>query len=385
MRSRHVLLTAAGLHMVTETALAPFYPALFRAAFGVHDLAATGWFVGLSRVAAILALPLWGLATRRWRMENLVLCGQSVAVVLTGCLALAPSWAVFTAIGVALVAAKAVVLLAYPVTAGTHPDGLLSGVRQYVAVLQVAIVAASGLGAVIVSTPDPTHALPLLAVAEGVLLVVCAVALRSRQATNEQTTVEAADVVPLAARVVLPTAVLVLGFHLAGNVVRPYFTEYSAEAGFSEMAGALLFVIAHLAALLAVKRARTRPPGLVVPFAVAAAGLVLQAVTADPLLLVLGRAVFGAGLGLGQVALDVRVLTTTRGSEAVYGLVAAAQHTGLLTAPLIATVGATRDLAVPLATGAGLFAVLAITTALFSTTLFHPRSSEVSDVPVRPR
>ncbi|MEV4647262.1 MFS transporter [Saccharopolyspora sp. NPDC049357] len=385
MRSRHVLLTAAGLHMVTETALAPFYPELFRAAFGVHDLAATGWFVGLSRIAAILALPLWGLATRRWRMEHLVLCGQSIAVVLTGCLALAPSWAVFTAIGVALVAAKAVVLLAYPATARTHPEGLLSGVRQYVAVLQIAIVAASGLGALIVSAPDPTQALPLLAVVEGVLLVVCAVALRSRRATGEETTVKPADVVPLTARVVLPTAVLVLGFHLAGNVVRPYFTEYSSEAGFSEFAGALLFVVAHLAALVAVKQVRTRPPGLVVPFAVAAAGLVLQAVTADPLLLALGRAVFGAGLGLGQVALDVRVLTTTRGSEAVYGLIAAAQHTALLSAPLIATAGATWDLAVPLATGAGLFAVLAVTTALVPTTLFHPRSSEVSDVPVRTR
>ena len=58
--SRHVLLFAAAMHMVTETALAPFYPALFRVAFGVQDFAATGWFLALSRVAAVVALPLWG-------------------------------------------------------------------------------------------------------------------------------------------------------------------------------------------------------------------------------------------------------------------------------------------------------------------------------------
>ena len=384
MRARPVLLMAAGLHMVTETALAPFYPALFRAAFGVHDLAATGYFITFSRVAAIAAVPLWGMATRRWRIEQLVLVGQSVAVVLTACLALAPSYAVFTATGVALVAVKAVVLLAYPKTAGTHQGGLLPGVRQYVAVLQVAVVAASGLGTLIVSSPDPRQALPLLAVVEAGLLVVCVIALR----TSDAQPVVDPPVSPLPGMprsALAPLAVLVLGFALEGAVVRPYFTEYTTGAGQSELVGALLFGAAHVAALVSVLRLRAVPPGPVVPFVLAAAGLAAQAAVTDPVLLALGRVVFGVGLGLGQVALDFRVLTAAQGSGAAYGLVAAAQHAGLLSAPLIAMAGATHDLALPLVIGAGLFAVLAIVTApvLNNASAPRPRSTEVTDVSVR--
>ncbi|RRO18636.1 hypothetical protein EIL87_05830 [Saccharopolyspora rhizosphaerae] len=383
MRSRPVLLAAAGLHMVTETALAPFYPALFRTAFGVQDLAATGYFIAFTRIAAIIAVPLWGLATRRWRVEHLVLVGQSAAVVLTACLALAPSYAVFTGIGVALVAAKAVVLLAHPKTARTHPDGLLPGVRQYVAVLQTAVIAASAIGTWIVSSPDPRQALPLLAVVEAGLLVVCVIALRTPVAESAAPPPPPGVDVPR--RALLPLAVLVLGFALAGAVVRPYFTEHVTAVGQSELVAALLFVAAHIAALAAVWRVRTASPGLVVPFVLAAAGLALQAAVTDPSLLALGRLVFGTGLGLGQVALDFRVLIAARGSGASYGMVAAAQHTGLLTAPLIAMSATAHDLAAPLVIGAGLFAVLAIITKPVLTTArpSRPRSTEVSVVPVR--
>lgn len=367
--------------MITETALAPFYPALFRAAFDVHDYAATGYFIAFSRIAAIAAIPLWGLATRRWRIEHLVLIGQAAAVLLTACLALAPTYAAFVAVGTALVAVKAVVLLAYPKIAGTHPDGLLPGVRQYVMVLQGAIVVASGLGTLIVSVPDPRQALPLLAVIEAGLLGFCAVALRSREARPAPP----ARVPGLPRRALVPLAALVLGYALAGALVRPYFTEYARESGFSEAAAGSLFVAAHAAALVAVARVRARSPQLVVPFALAAAGLAVQAMVTDPLLLAVGRVAFGAGLGLGQVALDVRVLTAARGSETGYGAVAAAQHTGLLLAPLIATAAATRDLAIPLAAGAGLFAVLAVlaTSVLNTATNYLNRPTEVSDVPVR--
>lgn len=372
--SRHVLLFAAAMHMVTETALAPFYPALFRVAFGVQDFAATGWFLALSRVAAVVALPLWGLAARRARLSRLVLFGQSAAVVLTGALALAPSFAVFTAIGMALVAAKSVVLLAHPRVAGAHPAGLTAGVCQYVAVLHGATALAAVLGAGIVSVPDPMRALPLLAVAEAGLLVACLVAFRGPVP-------EAGPGTSSAPSRVAPLALVVLLFALAGAVVRPFFTEFAAAGGASEPMGALLFVTAHLAALVAVLRIRAVPrlPG---PAALAAAGLLLQAVSGEPALLALGRVVFGAGLGLLQAGLDHRVLRAVSGSG--YGVVAAAQHTGLLFGPVVAAAGARLDLAAPLLAGAGLFAVLAAAApALRSTRTRTP--PEVSDVPVLSR
>lgn len=374
--SRRVLLFAAAMHMVTETALAPFYPALFRAAFGVQDFAATGWFLALSRIAAVVALPLWGLAARRVRLHTLVLFGQSAAVLLTAGLALAPTFAVFTAIGTALVAAKSVVLLAYPRTAGAHPGGLTAGVRQYVAVLQAATVAAAVLGAAIVSVPDPMRALPLLVLAEAGLLIACVVAFRGPAPEASATAAHQSRSRPRPQLARLAAAVFL--FALAGAVVRPFFTEFAASAGASEPMGALLFVTAHLAALVAVLRLRAAP-GIAGPAALAAAGLLLQAVSSEPALIALGRVVFGAGLGLAQVGLDQRVLTAVGGSG--YGLVAAAQHTGLLFAPAIAAGGARLDLAVPLLAGAGLFALLAAAVPALRSNHPKPTPPEVSDVP----
>lgn len=384
MHSRTVLLAAAGMHMVTETALAPFYPALFRAAFGVQDFAATGWFITFTRVAAVLALPLWGLATRRWRLHSLVLFGQSAAVLLTIALALAPTFAAFTAIGVALVAVKSVVLVAHPSTAGTHPDGLLPGVRQYVAVLQGAIVLAAALGTTIVTVPDPMRALPALAVAEVALLLACITAFRRTGVPQAPDTATPAYRAPRLA--LPPLAVAVLLFALAGAVVRPFFTEFAAARGASEVGGAVLFALAHAAAVFAAIRARTAP-GLTGPVALAAVGLAVQAVATEPLLLALGRVVFGVGLGLAQVGLDLRVLGAARGSGTGYGLVAAAQHAGLLVAPMIAASGADANLAAPLAMGAALFAVLAVAAIPLLRTAVpdRPLSPEVSDVLVRTR
>ncbi|MFV2121102.1 hypothetical protein ACE14D_22745, partial [Streptomyces sp. Act-28] len=154
-RGRPVLLAAAGLHMVTQSALAPFYPALFRAAYGVEPLAATGFFLVLCQVSAVVALPLWGRASRRVPLARLVTAGQSAAVLLAAALVLAPSYAVFTGVSVLLVAAKAVVLLAYPGLARSHPRGVLPGVVQYVGVLHAASAAATLLGGAVVSVPGP--------------------------------------------------------------------------------------------------------------------------------------------------------------------------------------------------------------------------------------
>lgn len=364
---RPVLLAAAGLHMVTQSALAPFYPQLFREVYGVRELAATGTFLMICQCAAVIALPLWGRATRRVPLAPLVTAGQGAAVLLAGSLAFAPTYEVFTAVSVALIAAKSVVLLAHPALARTHPRGLMPGIVQYVAVLHAAAVAATLLGTVVVSVPDPRVALPLLAVVETLLLGACVVMLRAgaRTATPGPTAPPEAPRVPAGgprAAGMLRLAAFVLVNAVAINAVRPYFTEYAASGGAGTVGAATLFLLPHLAVLAVLPAARTLrrrlgPWLLPVALGLAAAGLAWQALAADALPLAPARLLFGAGLGLGQVALDERVLSAV-GAGPAYSLIAAAQTCGLLLAPLLATLTVSAAAAGPLLAGAGLLAVL---------------------------
>ncbi|MDT9685368.1 hypothetical protein RND61_25370 [Streptomyces sp. TRM76323] len=363
-RGRPVLLAAAGLHMVTQSALAPFYPALFRAAYGVEALAATGLFLVLCQVSAVAALPLWGRASRRVPLARLVTAGQSAAVLLAAALVLAPSYAVFTGVSVLLVAAKAVVLLAYPGLARSHPRGVLPGVVQYVAVLHAASVAATLLGGVVVSVPDPRSALPLLALLEAVLLVACLRVLRPGAGAPAGDAGDASGAAQAAGGGVWRLAGYVLLTAVAVYAARPYFTEYVTGAGASAGTAAVLFVLPHVAVLAllpAAARLRARLGGRLLRHGmlVAAAGLAVQAAVTEPGWLAAARLVFGAGLALGQVALDERVIAAS-GSGAAYSVVAVGQTAGLLLAPLVATGTAAVALWAPLLAGGALLCVLAL-------------------------
>jgi MFS family permease len=122
-QARTVLLLVVGLHLVAETALTPFLPMLFRTLFGVQDLAATGTFLWVCRVAGCLAFPLWGLAARRWPAERLVLTGLCASTMLYAGLVLAPDYATFTALSAAVVATNAALLLAYPALISSYERG----------------------------------------------------------------------------------------------------------------------------------------------------------------------------------------------------------------------------------------------------------------------
>lgn len=371
--NRGALLCAAGLHMATQSALAPFYPKLFREAFGVRELGATGAFLTVCQLAAIVSLPLWGRATRRYPLARLVTVGQGAAVLLAASLALAPDFALFTALSVALIAAKSVVLLAYPSIARSHAKGLFPGVLQYVAVLHAASIAATLLGTVVITVPDPRAALPLLAVAElALLLLLTAVGRRSAGPAASRTDSGGWPQPPKPK--VARLAAFVLAYAVAVYAVRPYFTEYATAGGNSTQEAALLFVLPHLAVLAVLpgaKPLRRNLGGALLPtaLAVGAAALAWQAVTTGPVALGAARTLFGVGLGLSQVALDHRILSAAGGDSPAYSLIATAQTGGLLLAPLLAALTAQADLTGPLLAGAVLLALLALLTP---TERLHP-------------
>jgi hypothetical protein len=411
-QARTVLLLVVGLHLVAETALTPFLPALFRTLFGVQDLAATGTFLWVCRVAGCLAFPLWGLAARRWPAERLVLTGVSASTVLYAGMVLAPDYATFTGLSAAVAATNAALLLAYPALVSSYERGhraeneaespsrrRLRGIHAYVAVFHGAVVVSTLVGAAVMVLPSPRWGLMVFVLLGAALAVLCRRALRGLGAAHSagRATALAEPEAPPAPqapapacpagsprrtrpRHVVAVAALAVVFEMATNVVRPFFTEYAATGGLGTTAGAAQFLLASLAALAVLPLAEPahRLLGrrlLPVGFLLAATGLVWQCLGPDSLTLTAGRMVFGIGLGLGQIALDLRMFGATGTAAPAYAVVQTARIGGLFVSPVLATLAATVDLVLPLFLGAVLYVLGA---ALGFVLTNHPRRKEAS-------
>jgi MFS family permease len=368
--SRRVLLAVVGLHLVAETALTPFLPQLFRTLFGVEDLAATGTFLWVCRVSGCLAFPLWGLAARRWPAERLVLTGLGASTVLYAALVFAPTYVAFTALSAAVVATNAALLLAYPALIATYARTApraaattgehLPGIRAYVAVFHAAVVVSTLVGAAVIALPNPRWGLVVFVAVGGALLLLCRRSVGAQTLTHPPTRGTTTARGRIAPRHLAAVAAVAVVFEVGTNVVRPFFTEYAATGGLGTIAGAVQFLLASAAALAVLPFAGSAarllgrwllPLGL----AVAAAGLLVQALGPDLATLTVGRLVFGVGLGLGHVALDLRMFAVTGTSAPAYAAVQTARIGGLFLSPLLATVAATHDLALPLVVGALLY------------------------------
>jgi hypothetical protein len=374
---RTVLAGVVALQLIAETALTPYWPGLLRDLFGAEDLAATGAYLTVCRVAGLLALPLWGLAARRWPVPRLLVVGLAGAAVCDLTLALAPSLWLFTLASAGSVAMGSVLVLAYPVLVevldrtvhgqGSRSDRI-TAVVIYSAVFHAAAVLATLVGAAIVALPEPRVGLLGFAVAD---LAAAVLVWRAVPAPNPVVR-SGAPALPSGTRVRHPAvAALVLVAALAvlvdvgTGVGRPFFLELVRSEGGSLATGAVLFLLPSVAALAvlpwAARWARARGD-LLVPAAMACAGgLALQAAAAGSVpLLGAGRLLFGAGLGLAAIALDLRIFAVTGTGGPAFAAVETARSGALLAAPPLATAAAMGGLAVPLAVGAGLFVLAAL-------------------------
>ncbi|HYH27006.1 MAG TPA: hypothetical protein VD834_16795, partial [Blastococcus sp.] len=173
--ARWVLALVVALQLVAETALTPYWPRLMRELFGVDDLAATGTYLTVCRIAGLAALPLWGLAARRWPLPTLLLAGLLGSAVLDLGLALAPSLPLFTALSAGVVATGSSLVLAYPALVAVvdrRGNGdRLPAVIVYAAVFHAAAVLATVVGAGIVALPQPRWGLAAFAAVDLALAV----------------------------------------------------------------------------------------------------------------------------------------------------------------------------------------------------------------------
>jgi hypothetical protein len=385
VRPRLVLALVVAFQLVAETALTPYWPLLLHALFGVEELAATGTYLTVCRVAGLAALPLWGLAARRWSLPHLLVAGLLGSAVFDLGLALAPSLAVFTALSAGVVATGSSMVLAYPALVAVADRGRggdrLSGIVVYAAVFHAASVLATLVGAGVVALPQPRLGLAAFAVADLLLAVaVWRVVAQRRAAVPVPVPVPADEVGSgpvedavrrrLPAGALLGVAALAVLVDLGTAVPRPFFTELVLRGGGSLTAAAVLFLLPALAALSVLPAARPlarRLGGRLLPAGavVAAGGLALQALSgaAGPAALTalaVGRVTLGLGLGLLVVAVDLRVFAAVGTDGPGFTAVETARSGALLAAPLLATATAAVALPAPLAVAAVLMAAAAL-------------------------
>jgi MFS family permease len=371
-RAQVVLACVVALQLIAETALTPYWPLLFRRMFGIEELAATGSFLALCRVAGLLALPLWGLAALRWPVRTLLVTGLGLSACFDLALALAPTWWTFAGFSAGVVATGSVLVLAYPaliaVTERPETTDRRTGVVTFWAVFHAAAVLATLIGGAIVAMEQPRWGLAAFAVvdlllATAVLLLVPAEPVRRRSA--DPVTVAAEPHVVRVTRwrrlrpwLVLVVAVVAVDAALA--VPRPYFVELLLRQGVDAGTAGWLFLapaVASLAVLPVVpwlldRLGRgTAPVGALL----GATGLLAQALaaTADssPGLLA-GRLLFGAGTGVLLVVLDLAVFDRIGTGGAAFSAIETGRSAALFAAPILATAVAGAWLGAPLVAGA---------------------------------
>ena len=385
LRAKAVLISVIGLHLVAETALTPFLPQLFERLYGIEEPSATGLFIWIGRIVGLAALPLWGLAARRWPLHRLVLAGLCGSAVFDLLLGLAPSYTAFLVLSAGVVATNSAMLLAYPAFIAEHDDGTadgegarLAGICSFVVVFHVSTVVSTLVGAGVLALPEPRVGISAFAMLDLLLAWVTFRVLGSRPAAGATPTPDASGPAekqesaeaeegtaaggegtrPAASRaawfMMLAQAALIgVAFDFSVNVARPFFTQFAESLDSGSTGSAVLFFLpsaAALAVLPAARRCHTALGDKLLPLsmAVGAAGLAWQAYVSSLPELAAGRVLFGIGLGLGQVAVELRAFRATGTAGPAFTAVETVRSAGLLAAPLVASATVSHDLALPL-------------------------------------
>ncbi len=378
--ARAVLISVIGLHLVAETSLTPFLPQLFERLYGIEDPGATGLYLWICRIVGLAALPLWGLAARRWPLHRLVLAGLCGSAVIDLLLGMAPTYTVYTVLSTAVVMTNSALLLAYPAFIAEHDDdpaggerARLAGICSIVVVFHLSTVVATAVGAGVLALPEPRFGISAFAVLDTALAVLTFRILGRRTTSGTPAVAEGhtdttgtggTATAPRRGLRLLPlaqAALIGVAFDFSVNVARPFFTEFAegftGGLGGGSAGSAVLFFlpsVAALAVLPAVRRCHDLLGHRLLPVALAvgAAGLAWQSLSASLPALVGGRLLFGIGLGVGQVAVELRVFRATGTAGPAFTAVETVRSVGLLAAPLVAAAAVSRDLALPIAVAA---------------------------------
>ncbi|MFD9207939.1 MFS transporter [Streptomyces sioyaensis] len=397
---RMLLIAVMVIYLIGETALMPFLPQLFHRMYGINSPAATGQFLWICRIVGLIALPLWGLAARRWPLHRLVLIGLCCAAVFDACVGFAPNYTGFTVLSAGAVAANAALLLAYPAFVAEHSrraverrrDGQharLVAVRSMVVVFHVAAVASTLVGGWVSGLPDPRLGVSAFAVVDLLLAVLILRVLRRLPVTRRRSTPAPMNNVGVRRWWLLLTQAALIGvaFDFALAVPRVFFVKYAAAfpgvSPGSFVVTVLIFLpsVTALLTLPATRRCYRRLDRWMLPVAalVCIAGFVWEYAADGLFALICGRVLLGLGLGLAQVAVEMTMFRSTGTAGPAFTAVETVRSAGLLLAPPVAATAVTHEVALPyLVAGAALACVVVASLPKVPTPVSCPTAEEPS-------
>ncbi|MFI9082096.1 hypothetical protein ACIGW8_37675 [Streptomyces sioyaensis] len=369
------------IYLVGGTALMPFLPQLFHRMYGINSPAATGQFLWICRIVGLLALPLWGLAARRWPLHRLVLIGLCCAAVFDASVGFAPNFETFTILSAGAIAANAALLLAYPAFVAEHSSGAvgkqrdaesarLVAVRSMVVVFHVSAVASALVGGMVSGLPDPRLGISAFAAIDVLLAILILRVLRRLPVTRRKTEPAPVRDVGVGRWWLLLTQAALIGvaFDFALAVPRVFFVKYAAGftgASMGSFGVSVLIFLPSVAALISLPATRRCYRWLgrwMLPTAalVCIAGFVWEYAAAGLPSLLCGRVLLGLGLGLAQVGVEMTIFRSTGTAGPAFTAVETVRSAGLLLAPPVAATAVSQDLALPYLVAAAALACVVV-------------------------
>lgn len=304
------LVAVTAVAVVSDAMLLPFYPQFFAARFGVEAPSHVGLYLAMSCLVVMLALPGWAHLARRLGTLRLLIGTQLLAGLLSLTCAVTTSLALFWAVSLAMLVAKASYLLVYPYLMHLAPP---TRHATLIGTLSVVVHAGGILGAMIgglvLEHWQAAQVFRVMAVSDALQVAVCLLLLRRGR------TPHAAPATPPAAGTsgaILRLGLVMLLFYFSAHLARPFFARYwelaSGLPG-EALAGAVFAIPGGVAvALLALDLLTRRPAAraIVVPLAIGLVGLLLQA-SGEVIAILAGRLLFGWALFRVTVRLEVRL------------------------------------------------------------------------------
>ncbi|MEC2070984.1 MFS transporter [Alkalihalophilus marmarensis] len=360
--------------ILADVILSPFYPQFFSKVFGVEDLEFTALYIFIARLTVVISVPIWGMLSKRFEVKHLIYTGQWTSAVMLLCMAISQHEIQFMIFTVLLLIGKSSLFLIYPLLIQLNEEKKRTRVvGMYHMVFHAAVITGTLTGAWIIALEQPLYLFIGLAAIELSLWFTAFVTLRYLNTHTTSPPKVKQGFTRKHGFILAGIGLILLLFHTANNMIRPYFTLYTMnEFQLSSFEGSLLFMMPSAMAILAfpfIQKGWSKhraPLIFTVTLAVLAFTLIVQGLTDQLIWLWASRIVYGFCLIISQAALELTIFNRSTNHVQVYAAASTFQNAGLLIAPLAASsTAAAFTLASPL-TGAGLVCVTAVIVALYT-------------------
>lgn len=348
MSLRFHVITMTVLAVISDAILIPFYPQFFSERYGLDSAVHVGAYVAAISIAVMCTLPVWARVARRIEPLYLLVYTQFAAGTFSVLSNWAPDVASYWVVSMLMFMCKSSYLLMYPYMMRLTPKaqhastiGLLSVVVHFGAIFGAVA------GGFVLQTWGTSASIFAMAAGDFFQMAVCMYLIRSGKIVRVNSGGHAQEPaggmrrLPLRDYVpILRLALVMLVFDFSAYVIRPFFAVHwqGLTGNPSELYAGMAFAIPGVVAIAALwLNARLRAKGRSLPdhtvgnLVLGAAGLALHAAP-DPLLLVIGRVLYGWALFQIIVKLEVNLfrLSTPQHYAHHYSITNFFQNMGVL-------------------------------------------------------